>query len=126
MIESEELIHDADGNEWPITMRLCETLEEAIDIYGETGVLTLFNGGLKVKKQNIARTMSKSGKSREECERAMDDYRPGRTSRTSKKNIVFDLIKSNAERLQEDSELNASVTEAFVKQDWQTIIGLLS
>ena len=126
MFESEEVVKDQEGGEWQITMRLCETLEEAVDIFGETGALTLLNGGLKVKKQNIGRTLSKSGKDREECEQAMDDYRPGRTARTSKKSVVFELIKNNAERLQEDAELNANITEAFVKQDWQTIINQLS
>jgi hypothetical protein len=125
MIESEEMVKDQEGGEWEISMRLCETMEEAIDIFGEAGALTLLNAGLKVKKQNIARAMSKAGKSREECEAAMDEYRPGRTAKTSKKKIAFDLIKANADRLNDDVELNSTITDAFVKTDWQTIIDLL-
>jgi hypothetical protein len=126
MIESEEMVKDQEGGEWEITMRLCETMEEAVDIYGESGALALFNSGLKVKKQNIARAMSKSGKNREEVEVAMDDYRPGRSTRTSKKTIAGDLIKKHADRFIEDAELKASVVDAFVQQDWQTVITLLS
>jgi len=125
MLENEEFVKDAEGGQWEITMRLCETMEEAIDIYGESGTLALFNSGLKVKKQNIARTMSKSGKSREEVEIAMDDYRPGRSTRTSKKTIAGDLIKKNADKFLEDAELKAAVVDAFVQQDWSTVITLM-
>lgn len=126
MIESEEFVKDAEGGQWEITMRLCETLDEATDIYSETGALTLLNSGLKVKKQNIARLMSKSGKPREEIETAMDDYRPGRSSRTSKKTVAKNLIRDNADRFAEDSELQAGVLEAFTSENWQEVINLFT
>ena len=125
MVTSEEVVKTADGGAWEVSLSLPETVDEALDIYGQDGVLTLFNARLKVKLQNIARTGFKSGKERSEVEALMSQYRPGQSSRKSKKTVATDLLVANAVRLAEDPELKDRIVQAFQNQDWQTVMDLL-
>jgi hypothetical protein len=125
MNESVEVVKDQDGNQWELSMGLPETLDEAIEIYKEDGALAILNAGLKVKKQNIGRTAMKQGKTREEAESLMASYRPGQTTRKSKKLLATQAIMDNGLALNEDVELKASVSEAFVANDWDKVISLL-
>lgn len=121
----EEVVRSAEGGEWQVTMSLPETVDEALDIYGQDGVLSLFNAGLKVKLQNIARSNFKAGKSREEVETLLAQYRPGQSSRKSKKSQAAELIVQRAMDIANDPELKEKVINAFQSQDWQTVIDLL-
>jgi len=122
----EEVVKSADGGEWQVTFNLPETVDEALDVYGQDGVLTLFNAGLKVKLQNIARNAFKQGKDRDEVENLMANYRPGQSSRKSKKSIAMELVVDQASRIASDPSIKEEITKAFVSQDWQTVIELLS
>ena len=122
---SQEVVKDKDGGEWEVGIGLPETLDEAKEIYGDDGVLTLFNAGLKVKLQAIARNNFKSGKNREEVEAMMAEYRPGRSTRKGNKQRAYEMVVENAARLLEDPELKEAVNNALYKSKWADIITLL-
>lgn len=125
MVESIELVKDAEGTAWEITMILMETLEEAVEVYGAEGALSLLNSGLKIRKQAIARANFKAGKLREEVEQLISEYRPGQSTKKSKKTLACAAIMDNALRLEDDSELKAAVTEAFTSNKWGDVLDLL-
>ena len=125
MQTTEEVVKTKDGGKWEVNMNLPETVDEALDIYGQDGVLTLFNAGLKVKLQNVARNAFKAGKDRAEVEQMMAQYRPGQSSRKTKKQLAAELIVEHALRVAEDPALKEQVIKAFQSQDWQTVIDLL-
>ena len=127
MVESVEMVKDSDGGNWEITMVLMETLEESVEVYGNEGALSLLNAGLKTRKQNIARNAFRSGKTREEAEELMGDYRPGQSSKVSKKKKAYELIMSRekSEMINSNAELKASVTDAMAASKWQDVIDLL-
>ncbi len=121
-----ESVKDAAGGNWEVTISLPESLDEARELYGDDGALTLLNSGLKVKLQAIARAGFKAGKSREEIESAMDQYRPGQSTRKGNKSRAMELIVENAGRLMEDPDLKDAVTEALQGNKWADIISALS
>ncbi len=125
MQTSTEMVKDTQGGEWEITISLPESIDEAREIFGDDGVLTLFNAGLKVKLQAIARNGFKRGDSREVVEAAMAEYKPGRSVRQSKKRIAFELIAKNGPMLLENPELYEQVNEAVYNNKWGAVIELL-
>lgn len=120
-----DTVRTADGNEWQYSLPLPETLEEAVDTYGEVSTLNLVKSALKVKIQGIAREMFRNGKNREEVEESVKEYKPGATKK-SKKMEALELVTDNAAMLQEDPDLKSEVQDAFAKSEWERIKELLS
>jgi hypothetical protein len=125
MRESNEVVKSSKGDQWEFSMSLPTTLEEAIELYTKEGALFLLNSGLKVKKQGIARDGFRQGKSREEVEQLVEDYRPGGGSSRSKKDRALDLIMDKANDLSLNPELKREVQGLFKKNDFQAIIDKL-
>lgn len=125
MIESVEVVKDQEGTAWEVMMILMETLDEAVEVYGPEGALSLLNSGLKIRKQAIARASFKAGKLRDEVEQLMAEYRPGQSAKKSKKTLACVAIMDNATRLEDDSELKSAVTEAFTSNKWGDVLNLL-
>ena len=126
MQSSVEVVKDKEGGNWEVTISLPESLEEAKELYGDDGVLSLFNAGLKVKLQAIARTNFKQGKDRAEIEQMMAEYRPGRTTRKGNKQRAMELIVENAARFMDDPDLKEAVEQAMYSNKWGDVISLLS
>ena len=121
----DSLVHSKDGGEWPVTLVMPETLEEASEVYGESGALILLRAGLKVKQQNIARTAFRQGKERDEVDKLVANYRPGQSNRKSKQAVAAELIAEKAPLIAGDADLQEKLTEAMVKSNWQGVIDLL-
>ena len=125
MQQSTEVVKDSHDGEWEVTITLPESIDEAREIYGDDGVLTLFNAGLKVKLQAIARNGFKRGETREAVEAAMAEYKPGRSSRRSKKRMAFELVAQNGAMLLENPDLYQQVNDAIYNNKWDTVIELI-
>lgn len=59
-----------------------ETMEEAVEMYGEETVQELFFRSFDVKAQGAARSMLKQGFSKEQIQEKMGDWRPDESVRT--------------------------------------------
>lgn len=126
MIEKTDAqVKTQDGGNWNFTLILPETLAEAEEIYGSDGTLSVFNAGLTVKQQNLARDMFKNGKSREEVDAAVRDYRPGVGGRSSAKADALRLIMEKADILRENGDLLTQVQEAFVGGKFKDVVEAL-
>lgn len=125
MKESQEVVRTADGQEWTFTCLLPESVEEAVEVYGEAGALYLLNAGLKVKEQNIAREILRNGGTSEEANAAVAAYRPGGGTRVSLKRQASQLIVDNAETLRDNPDLREQVQNAFIDGDFKTVVELL-
>jgi len=104
---------------------LPESIEEAIELYGANGVLSLLNTALKIKKQAIAREGFKQGKSVEEINEAVAAYRPGKGSKKSQAEYAFELMTLKADHLNLNPELKAEVVRYAVKKEYKEIVKLL-
>ena len=112
MRETTEVVKSADGGQWEFKMTLPETIDEACEIYGKDGALDIFNSGLKVKKQNIAREGFKNGKDIDEVESLCEAYRPGEKKKNQGE-IFTELVMENAEQLRMDPDLKKEILDLY-------------
>lgn len=127
MIEQVSKVKTAEQDEgWDYTMSMPASFDEAGDVYGEETALNIFQAGLKVKLDNVAREQFRQGKSREEVEAIVAAYRPGTTTRRSVKITALELITENAARLKTDVDLLSKVTEAFTSGKFRDVVEILS
>ncbi len=112
----------ASGQEWEYTMELPSSIEEAIEIFGADGAITLLNSGLKVKKQAIARELFKAGKSVEEVEAKVHEYRPGAGNKRNQAMIATELIMSSGDKLALDPILKKEIITLMAKKDFGEVI----
>lgn len=98
---------------------------EACENFGETGAFDIFLAGLKVKQDNVARNAFRGGKTIEEVEQLVAAWRPG-GQRTSKKTIATQMLMEKALDITTNAELKTKIQTAFIKNDFDTIIELLS
>lgn len=95
MKTTEMKVKTTDNKEgWAFGAVLPESIEEAIEIYGKELTFEVFSAGLDVKVQGIARNMFKAGKTREDVEAAVRDYKPGSAMRRSSKEEALDILTS--------------------------------
>ena len=120
-----ETVRTQEGGEYTFEMPLPESLDEASEVYGEENAVWLLNSGLKVKLQNIAREAFRQGKTTEEAEEAVRNYKPGSTSRKGVRQRALDLITDRAGDIQADPDLKDQVKEAFAASKYKEIISLL-
>lgn len=125
MKETQEVVRTAGGDEWPFNTVLPESIEEAVEVYGEDGAIYLLNSGLKVKEQNVARELFRNGKDTDEVNEAVAAYRPGSGGRTSIKKQALELIVKNTETLRENPDLMTQIQEAFLGSKFKDVIELL-
>jgi len=112
----------ASGQEWEYTIELPSSIEEAIEIFGADGAITLLNSGLKVKKQAIARELFKAGKSVEEVEAKVHEYRPGAGNKRNQAMIATELIMSSGDKLALDPILKKEIITFMAKKDFGEVI----
>lgn len=112
----------ASGQEWEYTMELPSSIEEAIEIFGADGAITLLNSGLKVKKQAIARELFKAGKTVEEVEVKVHEYRPGAGNKRNQAMIATELIMSSGDKLALDPILKKEIITLMAKKDFGEVI----
>lgn len=112
----------ASGQEWEYTMELPSSIEEAIEIFGTDGAITLLNSGLKVKKQAIARELFKAGKTVEEVEAKVHEYRPGAGSKRNQAMIATELIMASGDKLALDPILKKEIITLMAKKDFGEVI----
>jgi len=112
----------ASGQEWEYMMELPSSIEEAIEIFGADGAITLLNSGLKVKKQAIARELFKAGKSVEEVEAKVHEYRPGAGNKRNQAMIATELIMSSGDKLALDPILKKEIITLMAKKDFGEVI----
>jgi geranylgeranyl pyrophosphate synthase len=124
MIQEVDKVRTANGGEWEYTLPLPDSMDEAQEIYGELNVLKTFQGGLKVKIQNLAREAFRQGKSREEVEEMIEKYRPG-VARQSAKKIALQMIAENAAQLESMPDLKEQVFTNFLGSKFQEVVDLL-
>lgn len=125
MKESTEVVRTANGDEWQYTCTLPESIDEAVEVYGENGALYLLNSGLKVKEQNVARELYRNGKEADEVNAAVAAYRPGQGTRTSAKKQALELIVANSDMLRDNGDLLEKVQSAFVGGNFKDVVELL-
>lgn len=123
---NEETVRTQDGGEFTFEMPLPETLDEAVQTYGEENSLWLLNSGLKVRLQSIAREKFRQEKSKEEVEEAIRDYKPGTVSKKGVRQRAMELLTEKAFDIQNDADLKEKVREAFVSSNYKEVIALLS
>ena len=111
--------------DYEFAMGLPETLEEAVEVYGEENALWLLNSGLKVKLQNAAREAFRQGKGKEEAEEAARAYRPGNTARQGSKARALELLTERAGDIKEDPDLKEQVFAAFSASKFKEVVELL-
>ena len=112
----------ASGQEWEYTMELPSSIEEAIEIFGADGAITLLNSGLKVKKQAIARELFKASKTVEEVEAKVHEYRPGAGNKRNQAMIATELIMSSGDKLALDPILKKEIITLMAKKDFGEVI----
>lgn len=120
-----ETVRTQDGNAWNFDMPLPESLDEAVEVYGEENALALLNSGLKTKLQHTAREGFRQGRDTAEVEEAVKNYRPGSSSRKNTRQRALDLITDKAVDIQADPELKSQVKEAFKAGMYKDIISML-
>lgn len=125
MKTQEETVKTQDGGEFSFDMPMPESTQEAIEVYGEDSALWLLNSGLKVKLQNIAREHFRQGKSKEEAEEAVRNYRPGASTRKGVRQRALELITEHALTIQNDPDLKKQVGEAFASSNFRDVVDLL-
>jgi hypothetical protein len=126
MRTNEETVKTQDGGEFTFEMPLPETIEEAVENFGNDNAIWLLNSGLKVRLQSIAREKFRQGLSREEAEEAIKNYQPGASSKKGVRQRAMELITDKAFDIQNDPDLKEKVREAFVASDYKEVISLLS
>lgn len=124
MRKFEATVRTAEGQEWTYTACLPESIQEAVDIYGEEGALFLLTSGLTVKQQGVARELYKKDKTREEVDQAVAAYRPGQ-KKSSLKEEALEAIMLNSGRIQSDPDLAAKVKQAFTSGNFRQVLELL-
>ncbi len=102
-----------------------ENWAEAVEMLGESNAFSIFLAGLKVKQDNVARNAFRAGKSQEEVEAIVDAWRPG-GQRASKKAQATQLMLNHAATINSNPDLRSKVQKAFIANDYDTIIELLS
>lgn len=122
MRKTNEVVKKNDGREWPFTMVRPENLDEAKDLYGEQAVFDLFDSGLKVRLQGVAREMFDDGKEQEEVEEAIRNYKPGTGQKKSMKSTAIDLLTDKAYVLQENEELKTEVRQLFTQGKFKEVV----
>lgn len=122
MKNSQEVVKKNDGREWSFTCPMPETLEEGVSAFGETGVFELFVAQLKVKYQNIARSMFDAGKTPEEVEEAIRKWKPGEGNKKSKREQALTLIMDKSDLLEEDQDLKTRIRASFMGGKFQEVI----
>lgn len=125
MITEVDKVRSSGGDEWEYNCPMPETLDEAVDTYGDATTLAIFKSGLKVKIQAVAREAFRNGKARDEVEEMAANYRPGETRKSAKKQAL-DLITDNAGGLENDPTLKDEVKTAFANNQWGKVIELLT
>jgi hypothetical protein len=113
---------------WEFTTPLPESIEEAIAVYGVEITYDVFLAGLNVKIQAVARSMFNDGKTREEVEASLRDFKPGSGMKKSFKDSAFELMIDPTIQAQMDAEpaLRAEVKELFSKNQFGAIVDKLS
>ncbi len=121
-----EKVKFADSDtDYEFEMGLPESLEEAVEVYGEENALWLLNSGLKVKLQNAAREVFRQGKGKDEAEEAARTYRPGNTARKGAKALALELLTEKAVEIREDPDLKEKVFNAFSASKFKEVVELL-
>ena len=120
------IVRTKEGNEWEFTLVLPSKVEEAVEVYGDAGVLYLIHSALRVKEQNIAREMFRQGKDRDAVDGAVAAYRPGSATRTSVKAQALQLLMDNRDTLLENPDLMEEVQKAFIAGKFKEVVEALS
>lgn len=124
---TEEKVTKTKGNKegWPFTGCLPETIDEAIEIYGDEGSLILLCQGLRVSQARVAKDKWQQGATREEVDQAVRDFRPGRKSKASVAKIAASMLVEHGPRIQADPELFETAMELFQKNKHSELVEYL-
>ena len=114
-----------EGGEWAVSLNMPSMMAEAVELYGEDAVFALFTAQLKIKMQAVARENFKAGKSREEVETILDEFKPGRSGKTSLKNRALVALTENADKILADASLKSKVMAAFSGNNYKEVLVLL-
>jgi len=125
MREEISVVRTSGGDSWEFTAYLPESVEEAIEQFGEDGTLYLINSALLVKQQNIARDAFRQGIEREHVDNAVRLYKPGGKRSVSLKKQVFDKILSMKGLISADAETKERIKEGISKGDWEGVLNIL-
>lgn len=119
---------------WEFSVDEPESLAEATEVDGEMTTFQTYLAGRKVRVDNIARNSfrtainaegdSVTGKTREEVEAILKDYKPGQT-KLSKEKAASVAIVDNSNLIFEKG-LTAGITTAFVARDYDGVIKILN
>ena len=113
---------------WEFTTPLPESIEEAIAVYGAETAYDVFMAGFSVKVQAVARGMFNDGKTREEVEAALRDFKPGSGMKKSFKDSAFELMTDGniQTQLADDPALRQEIKDLFSKNQFGAIVDKLS
>lgn len=115
------------GETWEYTGCLPESVQEAVEKYGEDGALFLIQTAMVVKQQGIARDGFRKGMTREDVDAAVEIYKPGgkRGKSGGLKKQVFDKIIDNRGLISADAETKEAIREGIKKGDWKGVLEIL-
>lgn len=122
---TEDVVKTSAGDVWKYQIDLPDSIEEAIELFGAEGSLSLLVAGLKVKKQAIAREAFKAKKTVEEVNEAVSSYRPGTGSKKSQAEYTLELITAKADYLNLNPDAKSKIIKLASKKDYKAAIELL-
>lgn len=128
MKEKTIAVQTQDGDSWEFTANIPENLQELTEKYGEKGAYEIARSGLMVKLQNLGREAFRRGKSQDEVEEVVDNYRPG-GQRSSVKQEALQAIVDNAALINQTQGLTEKITEEMYggkSENYQNILTLIS
>jgi hypothetical protein len=122
---TEDVVKTSTGEQWKYQIDLPDSIEEAIELFGAEGALSLLNSGLKVKKQAIAREGFKAQKTVEEVNDMVAGYRPGSGSKKSQAEHALELITAKADYLNLNPDAKSKIIKMASKKDFKGVIDIL-
>jgi len=121
------VVRTSDGKQWEYTSQLPESVNEALENYGEDGTLFLIQSALTVKQQGIAREGFKRGLSRDDVDKSVSEYKPGqkRGGKAGLKDEVFKKLVEHSAEIAANDEVAKELREAFKKANWRGALEII-
>jgi len=122
------VVRSSDGESWDYTSQMPESVNEAVETYGDDGTLFLIQSALTVKQQGIARAGFRKGLSKEDIDKSVAEYKPGqkRGGKAGVKDEVFKKLVEKSAEIAANDEVAKELREAFKKADWKGALEIMA
>lgn len=124
IVDAKVKMRDFDG-EFDFKMPVMESLQEAVDRYGERVIFKLVQATLKAKLQNKARNLFRAGKGLEEVNKIVAEFVPGGDPNRGLKTKAMDLLTAKGKQVRCDPDLKLAALEAYSRGDYMCVVEML-